>query len=671
MPKLLCRDKSDKKGRPESKPVVVTKPAGALAGLAEFPAGPIGAADDGTIQAQAAQISDWRLQTVQRQALASQIGRVQGNQHLQRVIAAVKVTRDPGSIASTGIRGSGSTVPFKSEMEQAFARDFSHVRAHTGTEAHRASKVLGANAYTVGNDIAFGTSTPDRGTVAHELTHIVQHETSRGVQASGVTTKSAPAEREARAVQQATVSGQELPTISETLASSSIAGNWYIRDIDNYWEIRYHMGETAADDLIIAIWVSQRMETAGGEEEFTTEMTPAALGADALVSESGLPPGSLVLSPRQPDEAGVLHCIINPRLREDMQAAVRAELLRLDGLGTSVGAAAEGRAGQEVAPPSTGREREGAAWRIENGVLHLSTQFFSSGIPYFHDPILRRPAEVELPPARVQMTGPGTGPGVTARVEPIYELPRARTNRLEVGMFSFIYETNSDVHCYRIRAINDDGIEVQPYTFSGYDESRQQFGGYTLDSPQFWGPEAIGPNLSLRQLEHLRVWQDPAVWVAFVSAVALSVGIAGPAAGVTGMAGGLGPNIGLHVLSGALSSGITSFLNANVQAMMQAENPARFWEDRRYDIMRILRESLLASIVGGVSGALTNVTIAGITTRVEVALAYFYQSMGAFFLSIIQNIVQGIGSPEGQIEARFNQDACRSMLQSFITTNLQ
>jgi hypothetical protein len=86
-----AEDKSDKKGRPETKLVIVTKPAGALAsGLAEFPAGPIGAADGGTIQAQAAQLGDLRLQSAQRQALAAQIGRVQGNQHLQRVVASLK-----------------------------------------------------------------------------------------------------------------------------------------------------------------------------------------------------------------------------------------------------------------------------------------------------------------------------------------------------------------------------------------------------------------------------------------------------------------------------------------------------------------------------------------------------------------------------------------------------
>lgn len=46
-------------------------------------------ARDGSLQDQARRLSDPRLQSVQRQALAAQIGRVQGNRHLQRVITAL------------------------------------------------------------------------------------------------------------------------------------------------------------------------------------------------------------------------------------------------------------------------------------------------------------------------------------------------------------------------------------------------------------------------------------------------------------------------------------------------------------------------------------------------------------------------------------------------------
>lgn len=299
--------KSNERSRPRVKPAVVEELTNDLASLAQLLGGPIAAVGDGTIQAQAALLGDPRLRTVQRQALAAQTGRIQGNRHLQRVTAAIKVTQDPGSIASTGTRGSGSTIPFKSEMERAFGQDFSHVRAHTDAEAHRASKALGTKAYTVGNDIAFGTSTPDRGTVAHELTHIVQHETSHGAQASGVTSKSAPAEHEARDVQQAIVSGQKLPAISETLASSSIAGDWWIDNEGHAWRAHY----SPVGESVTATWLGRLEETLTGGVHYNREFTPERLTVRALERESGLEEGGLSLHPQQPDIPNVLYCCVN------------------------------------------------------------------------------------------------------------------------------------------------------------------------------------------------------------------------------------------------------------------------------------------------------------------------------------------------------------------------
>ena len=51
--------------------------------------GVVGAENGGTIEAQAARLGDARLPTVQRRALAVQIGRLQGNRHLQRVMASL------------------------------------------------------------------------------------------------------------------------------------------------------------------------------------------------------------------------------------------------------------------------------------------------------------------------------------------------------------------------------------------------------------------------------------------------------------------------------------------------------------------------------------------------------------------------------------------------------
>jgi hypothetical protein len=68
----------------------------------------------------------------------------------------------------------------KHEMEQRFGHDFSHVRVHSNNAAERSTSDVDANAYAVGNHIAFapGRYTPStrdgRHLIAHELTHVVQ-----------------------------------------------------------------------------------------------------------------------------------------------------------------------------------------------------------------------------------------------------------------------------------------------------------------------------------------------------------------------------------------------------------------------------------------------------------------------------------------------------------------
>lgn len=89
--------KSDKKSWAKVKPIVIEELTDDLAYLAQLPGGPIIAAGDGTIQAQAARLGDVRLQSAQRHALAAQIGRVQGNRHLQRVVASLKRDEEPTS----------------------------------------------------------------------------------------------------------------------------------------------------------------------------------------------------------------------------------------------------------------------------------------------------------------------------------------------------------------------------------------------------------------------------------------------------------------------------------------------------------------------------------------------------------------------------------------------
>jgi len=66
-------------------------------------------------------------------------------------------------------------------MEPRFRHDFSRVRVHTGTRAAESASAVSAVAYTVGNDVVFGsgqynpTSHDGRRLLAHELTHVTQN----------------------------------------------------------------------------------------------------------------------------------------------------------------------------------------------------------------------------------------------------------------------------------------------------------------------------------------------------------------------------------------------------------------------------------------------------------------------------------------------------------------
>lgn len=91
--------------------------------------------------------------------------------------------RSVGQIAQSGFSGGGSAIPHKSQMEQSFGRDFSNVKAYTGTSAKTASSDLGANAYTMGSQVAFKSANPSPSLVAHELTHVIQQ--SEGPAAHG------------------------------------------------------------------------------------------------------------------------------------------------------------------------------------------------------------------------------------------------------------------------------------------------------------------------------------------------------------------------------------------------------------------------------------------------------------------------------------------------------
>ena len=85
----------DKKGQVKSGPTAVQFLDDGLAEGAQLPGGPISAAGDGSVGVQSTRLGGSFVQAAQRRALAAQIGRMQGNRHLRRVVASLKEDRVP------------------------------------------------------------------------------------------------------------------------------------------------------------------------------------------------------------------------------------------------------------------------------------------------------------------------------------------------------------------------------------------------------------------------------------------------------------------------------------------------------------------------------------------------------------------------------------------------
>jgi hypothetical protein len=103
--------------------------------------------------------------------------------------------------------GKGGGAPMdkalRSQMESSLGHEFGDVRLHTDHAASESAKAVGAQAYTVGNDIVFGAGKFDPGsragqkTIAHELTHVVQQKAGPvdGTPAAGGIKVSDPSDR--------------------------------------------------------------------------------------------------------------------------------------------------------------------------------------------------------------------------------------------------------------------------------------------------------------------------------------------------------------------------------------------------------------------------------------------------------------------------------------------
>jgi len=124
-------------------------------------------------------------------------------------------------LAAAGVRGAAQAIPHLGAVQGSFGHhDVSHARGHLDAPAASASRQLGAEAYVLGSDVAFGSTSPSLHTVAHELTHVVQQRGDVSMKATSAHSAELDHEAHADAVADAVVAGRS----AEHLLDSGPAG---------------------------------------------------------------------------------------------------------------------------------------------------------------------------------------------------------------------------------------------------------------------------------------------------------------------------------------------------------------------------------------------------------------------------------------------------------------
>lgn len=162
--------------------------------------------------------------------------------------AAPSLPSQVAPIVRAGTQGGGQSLDkhTQAEMSARFGHDFSQVRIHTDSHADSSAQEMGANAYTVGNDIVFregqwtpGVSDSER-LLAHELTHVVQQARAGGGDVSRASARADASEREADSLASQVMQGRAVDV--QARPDAAVA-----RDFWDDWKFKF-TPKTSTDD---------------------------------------------------------------------------------------------------------------------------------------------------------------------------------------------------------------------------------------------------------------------------------------------------------------------------------------------------------------------------------------------------------------------------------------
>lgn len=126
--KKSTEKQADEKKQAKHKPTFTAEFLSGQAQLSDS-ANPVMAASEGSLEAQAAHLNDSRFQPGRRQAMASQIGQKQGNQHLQRALTAAK-NKNPKLVQKHWLPGEEEEIQTKSLLQRHLAPTSGAIQKH-------------------------------------------------------------------------------------------------------------------------------------------------------------------------------------------------------------------------------------------------------------------------------------------------------------------------------------------------------------------------------------------------------------------------------------------------------------------------------------------------------------------------------------------------------------
>ena len=239
----------------------------------------------------------------------------------RKATGAAAVSADAArGIAEQGLGGPAHELPHRAAMEERFGTSLADVRAHTGEGTRHASRAIGAEAYTLGNQVGFASANPSVETVAHEVTHVMQQTRGGGARSEAEDEAEAHAAERGAAPAHAGGSGAtalrkldatddttEAPALDPAQSRSAIAWNRGRNLPADAWsKIGAVVGAKGAeidDDMVQAIAAWQKAQGLGADGkvgEITLQwlsQRPGGEGLEALVKSDatvylGLNPNS-------------------------------------------------------------------------------------------------------------------------------------------------------------------------------------------------------------------------------------------------------------------------------------------------------------------------------------------------------------------------------------------